>query len=262
MGKTMSAEQELTRYVERYFVDRDQFLRSAGIENGLLQGLVNAHALPGPIYRLWCNGSFWSPIGGQAGIAERGEPQSEWFSPAAIWWARRAKVLASSQDVSPNQIASVLRGLFCEDFAKVVRNRDQSRYGYPDLFKNGEFEESRFEAVAIAEWNDWIDGGYGVCLKRMDALHLVCKTNETARVRHITEDGHKDQLSPQETLDLLDALDRLDAVMLPFAPHQRPFGTPGKWVDAIMAKYHLGSIPLIQYRSSLDLKLIDEQYCA
>jgi hypothetical protein len=256
----MSASQELILYAKRHFVDGAQFLRSASITDQFFRDLVGAHALPSPIYKVWSNGSFWSPIGGQVGTPTG--QASEWFSPAATWWARRAKVLAVEHGLSPEQIASTLRHFFCGDFDETVRRQDGAKFGYPELTLDDGLDHGRMQAVAIAEWKDWVDGGYGVCLKRFDAFHLVAKTNESARIRHITADGQKDVLSPKETLELLNALDKLDAVMLPFAPHQRPFGTPGKWVDYIMAKYRLGSIPLVQHGSFQDSLNRPERYCA
>lgn len=258
----MPVNEALVFYTSRYFLDRREFLRSANITDSFFQDLLDGHALPGPIYRLWENGSYWSPIGGQIGTIGSGDPETELFSPAAIWWARRAKVLAASEDLSSRRIAPALYALFHEDFAHAVRDDTASRYGYPDLFENGMLREERIDAVVLSEWNDWINGGYGVCLKRFDAFHLIAKTNESARIRAITDGGRKDELSPAETMDLLDALDRLDAVMLPFAPHQRPLGTPGKWVDAILAKYQLGSIPLLQGRPDENLRSVGERYCA
>ena len=258
----MAVNRELARYVERHFVDDDQFLHAANIDGDFFRHLIDAHALPGPIYRLWGNGSFWSPIGGQVGIVAEDRPASRWFSPAALWWARRATVLSSARGLSAEQVAAAFRTAFCHDFVEVVRLERNSRYGYPDLFVDGLVDEERAQAMALAEWNDWIAGGYGVCLRRFDAAHLVAKTNESAHIRHLTADGRKEALSAGELMELLDALDRLDAVMLPFAPHQRPFGTPGKWVDAILAQYQLGIIPLVQHWPGLDGQPAGERHCA
>ncbi len=114
--KIVAANQELTRHVDRYFVGRSQFLHSAGIDDTFFQDLISARALPGQIYRLWDNGSFWSPIGGQVGIVATHEPEFEWYSPAAIWWAGRAKVLASSQNITPEQSCPRLARVFLRGF--------------------------------------------------------------------------------------------------------------------------------------------------
>tara|TARA_R110002020_G_scaffold25225_6_gene82120 strand:- start:4114 stop:4329 length:216 start_codon:yes stop_codon:yes gene_type:complete len=70
------------------------------------------------------------------------------------------------------------------------------------------------------------------------------------------------QLAHAERIELLDALETLDAVMLPFAPHQRPFGTPGKWIDTVMSTYGFGSVPLVQHASVEMPTAASAQLCA
>lgn len=242
----MSVASELRDYVKTHFVSRDIFLAAANINDGFFEQLIGHQIIPGAIYRIWRNGAIWSPIGGHVGKATLGEPESEWFSPAALWWARRAWVLASSDQLTMPQLAARLQAQFIADFTAAVQSSDVAQHGYPDLFENDTLFVDRCAGVAASEWGDWINGGYGVCLRRFDGRHLIAKTGEAGRIKFLTDNGTKQHLSPDERLDLLDALEKLDAVMLPFAPHQRPFGTPGKWIDAIMDRYGLGHIPLVQ----------------
>jgi len=43
----------------------------------------------------------------------------------------------------------------------------------------------------------------------------------------LTDEGRAEHLAAPDMDRLLTALEELEAVMLPFAPHQRPHGTPG-----------------------------------
>src|SRR5690606_31365949 len=220
----------LSRYAAIHFIDEALFSRSANIERALFRDLIAAGALPGAIYRIWDSGAVWSPIGGWVDGEETTAPQSEWFSPAAVWWARRASVFLES-GTPLAQVADALRETFLADFRAVLETLPIARLAYPDAFPEGRFDPQAGQDAGLAEWADWINGGYGVCLRRFDARSLAVKAGEAARVRAITESGTRETLTPAEKLDLLDAMERLDAVMLPFAPHQRPKGTPGFWVD-------------------------------
>lgn len=258
----MSVASELRDYVKTHFVTRDIFLTAANIDDGFFEQLIGHQILPGAIYRIWRNGAIWSPIGGHVGKATLGEPESEWFSPAALWWARRAWVLASSDQLTMPQLAARLQVQFKADFTTALRSSNAAHYGYPELFENGDFSIDRCAGIAASEWADWINGGYGVCLRRFDGRHLVAKTSEAGRIKILTSNGTKQQLSPEERLDLLDALENLETVMLPFAPHQRPFGTPGKWIDIIMARYGLGHIPLVRRALTEATAAADNRLCA
>lgn len=241
----MLAAAALSRYVMVHFVDEDGFLRAASISRSLFRDLIGVGALPGPIYRIWPSGTVWSPVGGWVdGRDELGAPQSEWFSPAAIWWARRAAVFLESGTPLP-LITDGLRESFLADFRAVLETLPLAQVAYPDAFSDGRLDLQAAMDAGLSEWADWINGGYGVCLRRFDARSLAVKAGEAARVRALTRSGTRETLSPSEKLELLNAMESLDAVMLPFAPHQRPKGTPGFWVDAPLARYGMGSVPLV-----------------
>jgi len=164
---------------------------------------------------------------------------------AATWWVRRASLLVDGGLTDPHLVAVQLRETFRADFTQAVVTSPIARLGYPDLFDGGKIALDACNSRADREWADWINGGYGVCLRRFDANSLVTKTCEVTRNQMISENGTKDRLTQVERLSLLDAIEKLDAVMLPFAPYQRPSGTPGKWIDKLMYKYNFGKISFV-----------------
>lgn len=246
----MLAAENLRAYADTHFLTLPAFLEASGLDATLFAALVEARALPGPIYRLWRDGTSWSPIGGWVGTPRDATAKAEWFSPAATVWARRATLMARS-GATPEAIAQRFHEAFAADFAREIAENPFTRFGYPELLANAA-APGLLPATTKSEWDAWINGGYAVCLRRFDARHLVVKNAQALRIRHITDEGRKPALSPAEILDLLDAIEQLDAVMLPFAPHQRPHGTPGKWIDAILARYDLGKIALPAYFSGTD----------
>jgi hypothetical protein len=258
----MLMAEKLRQYVAQHFVSRSDFTRAAAIDEPFLEQLIDVEAVPGAIYRIWSTGTIWSPIGGQVGPRRSGPPSSEWYSPAALWWARRAAALHNACRTDVGSIAARFRESFKAEFHAAIRTEPSARIGYAELFEDGAINDDKCDALVLSEWGDWINGGYGVCLRRFDAAHLIAKTAQSARVRQLTDSGNKPSLSPEERIDLLEALDRLDAVMLPFAPHQRPHGTPGKWIDAIMAKYDLGIVPLVLHDSHAMAVATDDRLCA
>jgi hypothetical protein len=241
----MPVTDELLKYLNRHFVNRADFLAAANIARSFLHDLIDAHAMPGPIYRVWHDGSMWSSIGGWIGPVREAAADSDWYSPAGIWWARGAKVLAET-GANASSIAETFTDAFRADFIAAVASLPVAKFGYAELFADGKACSERSAEMAAQEWSDWINGGYGVCLRHFDARSMVVKTSEAKRIQWITDRGRKQTLTAHEQLDLLDAMERLDAVMLPFAPHERPHGTPGLWIDEPLAKYGLGAIPLIQ----------------
>lgn len=231
----MTQFHELQDYLGDYFVTLPELAAMAGIEETTVEDLVAAGALPKPSYTLWLNGAYSSPIGGQHGPSPQGSPV-HFYSPAAIWWARRAAVLSKNA----TQIAETFRSSFVSAFVGRLADEPFGIFSYPSAYVDGIMDSKAAATAGEAEWSDWISGGYGVCLRYWDATHAITKTCQRGFILELTEDGSADTLPPEDIDKLLAAMQTLEAVMLPFAPYQRPNGTPGIWIDRLLARFNLG----------------------
>jgi hypothetical protein len=231
----MSAAATLQAYVERHFIELPDLAERAGTDAAMVRQLIAAGVAPQPSYRIWPNGAFSSPIGGAHG----GEPAglaTDWYSPAATWWLRRALGMTET----PPEIAALFAEGFVVDFVSQLSSLPDGHLAYPDVYRDGELSTAAATTLAQAEWADWINGGYGVCLRHWSAADAIAKMLQRGRVIALTNGATRESLSPVDRIALLDAMERLEAVMLPFAPHQRATGTPGLWIDRILLRYGLG----------------------
>ncbi|CAN7596237.1 DUF6058 family natural product biosynthesis protein [Devosia sp. LjRoot16] len=231
----MSAVATLQSYVERHFVELAELADRAGADMATVAGLVAAGAAPEPSYRIWPNGAFSSPIGGAHGGEPQGLP-TDWYAPAAVWWIRRALGMS----LAPAEIAQRFAADFVVEFVTQLSALSDGQLAYPDVYVGGVLSRDAAAALAAAEWADWINGGYGVCLRHWSAADAIAKMLQRGRIIALTNGATRETLSPSDRLALLEALERLEAVILPFAPHQRPSGTPGLWIDRILKRYGLG----------------------
>lgn len=237
--------QSLLNYLDQHFLSREAFASAANISLEQLDTLIAAKAIPGVIYKIWNHGPVWSTIGGQKGTPGKAEPDSTWYAPAAIWPARQAKILMEQEGLTAEQSAKTLKSRFAANFYDALLASDAHIFEYGALYENGALVASKLAAQTDIEWQSWIDGGYAVCLRRWDGFHLVSKNVEIERIRALTSDGTNLALDGKGMATLINSVDRLEVVMVPFAPYQRPVGTPGIWIDEILAKYGLGHVPLI-----------------
>jgi len=231
----MSAVAPLQAYVERHFVELPELADRAGTDVATLRVLVAAGVVPQPSYSIWPNGAFTSPIGGAHGGAPAGLA-TDWYSPAAVWWIRRALDMAEPPDLTARLFADA----FIADFVTRLAALPDGQVAYPEVHLEGSLSPAHATALAAAEWADWINGGYGVCLRHWSAGDAIAKMLHRGRIIALTDGGTRETLDPQERLALLEAMERLEAVLLPFAPHQRATGTPGLWIDRILLRYGLG----------------------
>ncbi|MES1158329.1 MAG: DUF6058 family natural product biosynthesis protein, partial [Terricaulis silvestris] len=122
----------------------------------------------------------------------------------------------------------------------LLRQAEDARtHAWSHLFDaHGVLDEPALDVEVGGLCSDWLGGGWAVCLQRWHGHHVVTKNLERARIAAMTDGGRRD-LSDAERIALLDAIARLDAVMLPFAPYERPHGTPGLFIDAMRERYRL-----------------------
>lgn len=220
-------------YVRRHCLMPSALAQAAGLTERRLRELIAAHCLPGPTYVLDPSLTVRSAIRGEA-LPPQPE---EWFGAAVLPWARRA---AESALPLP-ELARRLRQDFTADFRQVLLDSEGRLYGWTELFDaSGDIDEAAFAKALDEIWEEnWLGGAYAVCLRRFDGRHLVTKLVDRSRIRALTEEGSKPALSPAETAEVTAAMVRLDAVITPFAPHERPHGTPGLWIDRIADRYGL-----------------------
>jgi hypothetical protein len=220
----MPADDDARRYDERWFWTLDDLAEAVGVTPARAEQLVAAGCAPGPIYARGADG-WWSALG-----AEGGPPAGEhWYSPAAAWGLRQAE-LAMRGGSSLAEAAVMSR----ERFAVALGDQRHARLAFASCFSGDAIDRDAARAVAEDEWASWIQGGYGVCLRIFTAETCVAKESLGARLKAaIGEPNH-------DTADLLAEAEALAGLLLPFAPWQRPTGTPGRTIDRLLRELHLG----------------------
>jgi hypothetical protein len=229
-----------TRYVQQVCIASRDLAAAIGISPNQLAILRSAGCVPQPTYRVFPNGAVVSAV------RIFGEPvgtPTEFYSPAVVWWIRRASTLARSVDSA--SLSAALKGWLETELSQALQAAasDVAAYSisfaWSHLLDGTQIAKDQVSKEADTIWDDWMNGAWAVCLRRFDGFHLVTKEVERARIASITSGGKRKRLDAEARLQLFDAIGRLDSVMLPFAPHERPHGTPGQFIDAVLELYDL-----------------------
>jgi hypothetical protein len=220
-------------YVRRHCLAPPALAQAAGLTEDRLRALIAARCLPQPTYALDSSLMVRSAIRSET-LAPQPE---EWFGAAVLPWAR----CAAESTLPLAALADRLRQDFAADFRRALLASEGRVHGWTELFDAaGAIDEAAFAKALDEIWEEnWLGGAYSVCLRRFDGRHLVTKLVERSRIRALTEEGAKPALTAAEAAEVIAAMARLDAVITPFAPHERPYGTPGLWIDRIADRYGL-----------------------
>jgi len=225
-------------YVRRWFIPFETLVRRSGGTASQVDALIAAGAAPGVIYAHGPDGVWWSPVGTSSGVDSPEPPAgcTGWYTPAALYWLRRG-LLAIREGASPAEAAECNREAFVDQFVDALRAEPLASAYFSDAFHDGKLDEASARRLGRNEWNDWRGGGYGVCLRSFTGASCVTKES-LGRTIKVELAGDRRTMTDFELLDLVE---RLGALMPPFAPYQRPTCTPGLTIDPLLELLHLGS---------------------
>ncbi len=230
-------DEKMLRYMAQRFVDFETIIRRSGADKSTIESLIDAGAAPGVIYARSDDGAWWGALGAFMG-REAPAPIAghHWYSPAVVWWLRRA-LLKMADGGSLQQAAECSKENFLSEFVSLLRDIEDTALAYPTCFHGGDIIDSQARIIGEQEWRSWIQGAYAVCLRRFSAHSCIEK--EALRARIVAACEGKPGLSLNDEA-LFDKVEQLEALILPFAPWERPNGTPGKAIDAPLARLNLG----------------------
>jgi hypothetical protein len=204
---------ELIRYLEHYFVTREQLLSRSAIDNAQLERLQLARMTPQPSYRLRINldcSSFFGEHEEQTTV--------EYYAKAYVGWLALAPTFSDEQEA---------RELFFQRYR--ARLGELASAGIAP--RDPEFAS---DAHLLQEWNGFLDGTYGLCTTSGLPEDIVAKEASIAFIRELAADSVVDDEA--RTLLRL-AVDLLDSVAAQFAPHEAPRSSRRRYVDEVRARY-------------------------
>jgi hypothetical protein len=227
------------QYMDAWFCDLQALSASCGLSDEDALEFISMGAAPGVIYAHDGNRHWWSALAAYSGN-EHPTPQSSWdawYSPGASWWLRRARLLVDG-GASVAQASKNNRDTFVDKFIPGLRNLREASLAYPECFDaNLELIEQAAETAARSEWQAWISGAYGVCLKDFTAHSCIRK--ETL-ARQIKAHFQQPTDSGFSNLDILELTQELASLITPFSPWERATCTPGSTIDVVLEAYNLG----------------------
>jgi len=226
------------RYVTDWFWPFDRLAQAAGTSTDALNDLIVAGSGPGAIYAYSSRYGWWSALAGHVdGKGGPPPPEAErWFAPAAVWGFRRA-ILARRRGASLEEAARQNAALFTQEFIQALECLPEARFGFADCFDGNGVIDTAARARAAEEWAAWISGGYAVCLRIFTGETCVRKESLGAWLKAHIANPEGYALTADVALSLCEKLAQL---MLPFAPWERPCGTPGVTIDRLIADLRLG----------------------
>jgi hypothetical protein len=204
---------ELIRYLERYFLTREQLLAQCAIDAGQLERMQLARLMPQPSYRLRLD------LGCESFFGQHQERHAvDYYATGYIAWLALASTFSSEVEA---------RDAFFQRYrAKLAQLRCVGMVPRDPAFGS--------EAHLRAEWSAFLDGTYGLCTVSGLPEDIAAKEAAIALIRELADGIPATGEPPSQ---LRQAVDLLDSATPPFAPHEVARSSRRRYVDAIRARF-------------------------
>lgn len=218
-------------YIKQNFLTLAQLSDASGVSVQLIKQMIGAGCLPGPAYEVLQESSIRSVFG------EHEEQVTAEYYPHSH--------VAKAQDiersgVSLAAVAAEQRRLFDQTYIDLLRAEKAAEFGLGHLCApDGCVKGPELDAFLDTEWQHYLDGTYGLCTRSASFEEIAIKEIMIAKIKCLLGllDAGESAVSFD---DLAEAVDRLDTVSSPFAPHERQLSSRGQWIDSVRATYLAG----------------------
>lgn len=209
-------------------------IEALDITAALFEDLLEAGSAPGAIYAYHPELGWWSALAAYRQSTTQSPPHGAqcWYSPASLWWLRRAIFLVRSGH-SIAVVGRMIQDMFETDFVTELQRIPNAHLVYLDCFApDGSILKEVAVQTATTEWHAWISGSYGVCLRDFSAQSCIKKEMLVALIK-----GHSDKMP---ALELLTLSQHYKSLALPFAPWERATSSANVAIDMVLANLELG----------------------
>jgi hypothetical protein len=223
MGDVMSLQ-----YLQSTFLTFDQLSELTGVEPARLRGLIKAGCLPGPAYRVVGECVISSIFGDHADAVEL-----QFFPRSYV-----AKVNGLVQSGLPDdELARREKQDFFAQYVETLVALRVHTFGLDALYgQDGHVGGAEAEALLEKEWLAYLDGAYGLCTGSASAEEIATKEAMIAKIKFLIaaiETGGAGTL----LAELEQAVDLLDQVSAPFAPHEVARSSRETYINQVRARY-------------------------
>jgi len=215
-------------YIVENFLTFDQLAAASGVSVDQLQEMIAANCLPGPAYEVTGTYKVQSVFGLHEEVVSRA------YYPTSH--VTKAQAVASSAATYPEQ-SETLKRAFYTDYKKILLAKNAAAFGLAHLFDAaGQIVGPKADLLLAQEWQHYLDGTYGLCTRCATATEIATKESMIAKITCLTDKLEQDRAAGLLD-DLAQAVDELDAVSAPFAPHEVARSSRGRHIDAVRRKY-------------------------
>ncbi len=224
---------ELESYLEERYVSLREIAERTGLAVERLEDLIATGCMPGASYERRRREELWAHINGDADTVSL-KTVSRYFAADVITWV--LSIAPRLERNSPRQLAPVLKEELRAGFLDGLVRHGGGAIAYGGFMaEDGAVDQQGFDIhFETYVWTNWRAGTWGICVHdSWDIRNVARKTVAVERLKRLTRDGTRTSYSPAEASEVRHAMTEYDAIVPPFAPHDRHEASRARLVDAL-----------------------------
>lgn len=209
----------LLDYLQRYFLDEVELLEKSGMNWSTFSDWQTSRVLPRPSYSLQVSGGIKSFFGTHEVTTAR-----HWYPIGTLRWIGVIDSVGADETLLKSEFSK----RFCAELTRLAS------HGISDPYHENKIA---LAALIDADWQHFLDGTYGVCTRQQLPEQIATKDAAIRIIDRLTDTQKKETVLINERLVLEKAVTLLDAVSMPFAPHERQKSSRHRCINIVREKY-------------------------
>lgn len=208
-------------YLQENFLTAEQLVDEADCTLEDLKRLQEAGVFAGPAYHIDNSVSVTSYFGAHEEVIS-----ADYYPPAYV---EQLKERLATEKAGGDVLADA-RADFEATFRQLLVDHRAAEHGLEALFTDsGEIDEAALKTNLDKEWQNYLDGTYGLCTRCGTPEHIALKSITIARLKQLMALAEERPLTGAEREDLKATRILFDGVAAEFAPHERDRSSRAKF---------------------------------
>ena len=225
---------ELNTYLEKYYLNAQEFSATCNINCDELRALIVAQLIPDPSYVVTESATIKSFVFGKMPAPEA-RPGEYFHKEATVWVARAIATIASDGQAAAHEI---LKSTFTENFATALQELNASTWRLTDSFDDkGAAIQTGLGARCATAWKYFLNGTFSLCVAHpVSEAAIANKEILQEKLTALTENGHKAEFTEAEVQMIFPLISSYAESAMPFSPIEYSISSRKRLVDVLRAR--------------------------
>ena len=231
----------LTTYLEKYYLNAQQFCAVCDIDGDELHALVAASLVPSPSYIVTESATIKSFVFGE--MPAPGSSPGEYFHrDSAVWVKQAVATIASHGQASAH---TILKNKFTNNFAVALKELNTSTWRLSDSFdENGAVIPEGLKLRCDTAWKYFLNGTFSLCVTHpVSEAEIAKKEILQEKLTALSENGQKTDFTAAEKQMILQLITEYAKSAMPFSPIEYSISSRKRLVENLRARLSTSSLP-------------------